>query len=180
MNDIASVTSRHGTLVLGDPLVLRPRRLGDGLLARAFGASLDRQLAAGCPPESAPLLAARAQDIVSLPSRRALAANWEHLLRVARHAPMSRTKFVLAGRIAAAEPAIRVLTHRLSTALPVAAQGVAMASVLLTDASGPVYNERSSVTLSAALEAATAQLDPALPLMPATSPPPSPRPHPAR
>jgi hypothetical protein len=169
MSNTASATSRRGTLVLGDPLVLRPRRLADGLLARAFGGSLDRQLAAGCSPEAAPLLAARAQDIVSLPSRRALADNWEHLLQVARRAPMSRTNFVRAGQITVAEPAIRELVRRLSTALPVAAQGVAMASVLLTDADGPVYNRHSSVTLSAALEAATAQLDPALPLMPAAS-----------
>jgi hypothetical protein len=171
MSDTASATSRHGTLVLGDPLVLRPRRLADGLLARAFGASLDHQLAAGCQPEAAPLLAARAQDMVSLPSRRALAANWDHLLQAARSGPASRTNFVRAGRIVAVEPAIRELVRRLSTALPVAAQGVAMASVLLTDASGPVYNGHSPVTLSAALEAAAAQLDPALPLMPATSAP---------
>ncbi len=49
--------------------------------------------------------------------------------------------------------------------LPVAARGVAMATALLTDALGPVYNRRSRVTLAAALEAAIAQLDPALPLM---------------
>jgi hypothetical protein len=164
MNDTAS---RRGALVLGDPLVLRPRRLSDGLLARAFGASLDRQLAAGRQPEAAPLLAARAQDIVSLPSRRALAANWDHLLGAARRRPATRTSFVRAGRIAAAEPAIRELVQRLSAALPVAAQGVAMASLLLTDASGPVYNGHSPVPLRAALETATAQLDPALPLMPA-------------
>jgi hypothetical protein len=165
MSDTASATSRRGALVLGDPLVLRPRRLADGLLARAFGPSLDRQLAAGRRPEAAPLLAARAQDIVSLPSRQALAANWDHLLRVASGARMSRANFARAGVIAAAEPAIRELTRRLSLALPVAAQGVAMASVLLTDATGPVYNPHSPVTLPAALEAAIAQLDPALPLM---------------
>ena len=39
-----------------------------------------------------------------------------------------------------------------------------MASVLLTDATGPVYNRRSPVTLTAALAAAITQLDPALPL----------------
>lgn len=164
MRHTAFDTERRGALVLGDPLVLRPRRVADGLLARAVGASLDRQLAAGCAPEATPLLAARAQDIVSLPSRQALAANWDHLLRAARR-PMTRTNFVRAGQIAAAEPAIRELVRRLTTALPVAAQGVAMASVLLTDASGPVYNPHGSVTLPAALEAAITQLDPALPLM---------------
>jgi hypothetical protein len=166
MRYTAFATERRGALVLGDPLVLRPRRLADGLLARAVGASLDRQLAAGCAPEATPLLAARAQDIVSLPSRQALAANWVHLLQVASGGPMSRTNFMRPIAIAAAEPAIRELVRRLSTALPVAAQGVAMASVLLTDASGPVYNPRSSVALPAALEAAITQLDPALPLMP--------------
>ena len=40
-----------------------------------------------------------------------------------------------------------------------------MASVLLTDAAGPVYRRRSPVTLDAAIAAAIAQLDPALPLM---------------
>jgi hypothetical protein len=165
MSDTA--ISGHGTLVLGDPFIVRPRRLADGLLARAFGGSLDRQLAAGCPPETALLLAARAQDIVSLRSRRALAGNWEHLLRVARRAPRSRVVSVRADRIAAAEPAIRELVRLLSAPLPVAARGVAMASVLLTDATGPVYNGHSAITLSQALEAAIAQLDPALPLMPA-------------
>jgi hypothetical protein len=41
-----------------------------------------------------------------------------------------------------------------------------MASVLLTDATGPVYRGNSPVTLAAALEAAIAELDPALPLQP--------------
>jgi hypothetical protein len=45
-----------------------------------------------------------------------------------------------------------------------------MASVLLTDATGPVYNRRSPVTLAAAVAAAATQLDPALPLMPAAPP----------
>ncbi|HEY1821038.1 MAG TPA: hypothetical protein VGG83_14020 [Trebonia sp.] len=45
-----------------------------------------------------------------------------------------------------------------------------MATVLLTDATGPVYRRRSPVTLADALDAAIGQLDPALPLMP-TAPP---------
>ena len=75
---------RQSTLVLGDPLVLRPYRVTDRVLARAFGASLDRQLAAGAAPETTALLAARAQDIVSLRSRRAIAGDWEHLIKTAR------------------------------------------------------------------------------------------------
>ena len=57
-------------LALGDPFALPSRRPGDGVLARVFGASLDASLAAGHPPESSRLLAARARDIVSLRRRR--------------------------------------------------------------------------------------------------------------
>jgi hypothetical protein len=154
-------------LVLGDPLVLRPRRFADRLLARVYAGSLDRQLAAGCPPETALLLAARADDIVSMRARRAVAANWHHLLRVARRPQGRRWPAipVRGARILAAEPAIRELMGALTTPLPVSARGVAMASILLTDATGPVYSRRGSVTLAAALADAITQLDPALPLM---------------
>jgi hypothetical protein len=154
-------------LVLGDPLVLRPRRLADRLLSRAFGASLDHRLAAGSTPESALLLAVRAEDIVSMRARRAVADDWDHLLRVARRPQPPRVPAIpiRRGPVAAAEPAIRELIRSLRNPLPVSARGVAMASTLLTDATGPVYNRHSPVTLDAALEAAITQLDPALPLM---------------
>jgi hypothetical protein len=158
---------RQTTLSPKDLLVPRPCRFTDRVLARAFGASLDRQLAAGTEPETTPLLAARAQDIVSLPRRRALAGAWQHLLQAARDGRRQRTPAVpiQAAQIAAAEPAIRDLIARLTAPLPVTAQGVAMASVLLTDATGPVYRRRGPVSLDNAIAAVTAQLDPALPLM---------------
>jgi hypothetical protein len=166
-----STDSTDSLLVHGDPLVLRRCRLTDRIRARALGASLDRQLAAGRSAESAPLLAARAQDIVALRRRRALARDWEHLLTVARRAPRRHPPAapIQSDRIAAAEPAVRELVQRLIVPLPVTAQGVATASVLLTDAGGPVYHRYSPITLSAALEAAIAQLDPALPLMGTTT-----------
>lgn len=157
------------------PVIVAARPLVDLLLARALGASLDESLASGSDPDSASLLAARAQDIVSLDRRTATAAHWERLLRVARQSasappvprPAARTAAmpVCAGQITAAEPAIRDLVSCLSVPLPVPAQGVAMARVLLADATGPVYNYRSRVSLAAALDAAIAHLDPALPLM---------------
>ena len=156
-------------LVLGDSLVIRPRRLTDRVLARAFGASLDSDLAAGRAPESSVLRAARSQDIVSLRSRQAMASNWDHVLRAARRAQASqapaRALPVCADRITAAEPAIRELMTRLVAPLPVKSQGVAMASVLLTDATSPVYHRDSRVTLAAALAAAISALDPAQPLI---------------
>jgi hypothetical protein len=165
MNNADFSTAR--TLALGDPLVIEPCRLTDRLLARALGASLDQRLAAGCLPESTRLLAARAQHIVSLPRRTSLAGHWDHLLRVAQRAPSRRTRAVplRATAILAARPAIEELTERLTTPLPVGARGVAMASVLLTDPTSPVYGRRGPRSLADLLQAAIIQLDPAQPLM---------------
>ena len=139
----------------------------DRLLARMLGASLDRQLAAGRMPESSPLLTARAQSVVAMRSRQRMARNWENLLRAARraHETYHPARLINSDRIIAAEPAVRELVRCMTAPLPVAARGVAMATVLLTDALGPVYNRRSQATLAGALEAAIAQLDPAVPLM---------------
>ncbi len=124
------------------------------MLARALGASLDHRLAAGRSPESTRLLAARARDIVALHRRAALAESWDHLLRVARRAPTRRTPAVplRATAILAAEHAIRELTARLTAPLPVGAQGVASASVLLTDPTSPVYSRRGPRSLTDLLQ----------------------------
>ena len=50
---------------------------------------------------------------------------------------------------------------------------MAMASLLLTDATGPVYSRRAPVTLDAALTAAIDQLDPAIPLAEGDARPPA-------
>jgi hypothetical protein len=100
-------------------------------------------LAAGSPPESSRLLAARARDIVAPNRRRAVAGCWERLLRVAHGAQRVRRSPavpVCADRVAEAEPAIRRLVNQLQAPLPVPARGVAMARVLLTDATSPVYH----------------------------------------
>jgi hypothetical protein len=160
----SSATPGPDDLLLGDPLGLRPSGPADRMRARVFGASLDSQLAAGVPPESSRLLAARAREIVTLPRRQALARDWEHLLRVARGAAPGQARRVRAAPIVKEGPAIRELAERLGTPLPVGARGVAMATVLLTDATGPVYNRHSRETLTTALEAAIAQLDPGQPV----------------
>ncbi|MGH3165705.1 MAG: hypothetical protein ACRDN0_07400 [Trebonia sp.] len=140
------------------------------VLAHVFGGALDESLAAGGAPESSPLLAARARAIVALPHRTALADSWERMLLAARGLPALRVKVsaavpVPADRIVASSPAIRELVRCLAAPLPVPVRGVAMATVLLTDASGPVFNGRSDVSLADALDAAITQLDPSLPLM---------------
>lgn len=144
---LAAGAAMHRTIVFGDPLVLRPQRLTHRLLARAFRASLDLRLAAGCLPEASPLLATRAQEIVSMRRRRALAANWDHLLRVARRARWNRPIPLCTAHIVAAESGIREVMRRLCIPLPITAQGGALASVLLSDPTGPVYSRHCPVTL---------------------------------
>jgi hypothetical protein len=165
MNSPRSLAQR--TIVTGGPLAMRPSRLADRLGAWLLGASLDRQLAAGRAPESSPLLAARAQRIVALRHRQELARYWEERLRIARRRPETYHPAlpIRTDRLVAAEPAVRELVRCLTTPLPVAARGVALAATLLTDALSPVYDARSRVTLDAALAAAIAELDPARPLM---------------
>jgi len=168
MNSPTQRTIITAGITTGDLLAMRPSRVADRLRARLLGASLDRRLAAGCPPESSPLLAARAQHIVALRSRRRLARNWENLLRTARGeqgAAHHMAVSVCGKHIIAAEPRVRELVRLVTAPLPVAARGVAMATAPLTDATGPVYNPRSPVSLADVLDAAIAELDPALPLM---------------
>jgi hypothetical protein len=140
-------------------------RATDRLLARLFGASLDRRLAAGQAPETGRLLAVRAQQIVTLRHRRELAGNWERLLAVAAGGPSSRPRALLCrDRIVVAAAQVRELAGHLRAPLPVAATGVAAARVLLTDATGPVYNRRDRTGLDTRLCAVSAMLDPSVPL----------------
>jgi hypothetical protein len=146
-------------------LVLRPAGITGWLLARLFGASLDRRLASGDGPESDRLLATRAQQIVALRRRRELARHWERLLEVAARQPRGGTRVPLCrDRILAAGDEVRDLAGHLRAPLPVPAAGVAAAQVLLTDATGPVYNRRNPASLAGQLRQISAQLDPALPL----------------
>ncbi|HEY2520703.1 MAG TPA: hypothetical protein VGJ19_11360 [Streptosporangiaceae bacterium] len=147
------------------PWATHRARVTDRLLARAFGASLDRGLAAGAAPESGRRLAVRAQQLVALDRRRELARNWERLLAVAAGPPAAGPRALLCrGRIAAAAAEVRDLAAHLRAPLPVAATGVAAARVLLTDAAGPLYNRRDRTELATRLREINAALDPAVPL----------------
>jgi hypothetical protein len=129
--------------------------------ARLFGASLDRQLAEGRAPESSRLLATRAQLIASPTRRRRLAENWLSLLVEAR-APyilINPRVPVVRDRIIAAQAQIHALVDALLAPLT-ASRGVAMASTLLSDGSGPVFNRECQADLASLLREVTAQLDP--------------------
>ena len=65
------------------------------------------------------------------------------------HAPLCRD------RIIDAAGDVRVMLDALSSGLGVSARGVAMAGLLLSDGTGPLYNRNSMVDLPAALREVT-------------------------
>jgi hypothetical protein len=137
-------------------------QLRERVAARALGASLDRQLAAGCPARSQPLLAARARRLVSPAARRQIIKGWNNVLLQAARPPFMPRPPLCREKVIAAEPDVRYLLARLAGPRPVAARGAAMAMVLLTDGTGPVHNHRSPLSLSAEVREAILQLDPAV------------------
>jgi hypothetical protein len=135
-------------------------QLQERVLARVLGASLDRQLAAGCPARSEPVLAARARRIVSPAARRQIIRGWNNVLRQAGRPAFMPRPPLCRDQIIAAESDVRYLLALLAGPRPVAARGAAMAMVLLTDGTGPVHNHRSPLSLTAAVREAIRQLDP--------------------
>jgi hypothetical protein len=161
--------SRPTTLLVGHPhhpgsFISRSNSPWLRLLVRVLALSLDRQLASGSLAESNRLLAARAESIASLAARRTLAQSWQLLLDQTRRAPVPRSPraSLCRSRIIAAEGDIRAMMRALSISLPIPARGVAMASRLLSDGTGPVYSLNCSTDLRTALREVTAQLDPAV------------------
>jgi hypothetical protein len=153
-------------LLIRDPgdrrLLTRPCRWWDRAVARLRAPTLDRRLASGFEPEANRLMATRAHALVTPGRRRALAANWEHLLDVARRPALRHNGRVplCRDRIAEADSEVRSMVAALVTPWPVSARGVAMASRLLSDGAGPLYNRRSPTDLVAAVRDVTAELDP--------------------
>jgi len=135
-------------------------RRWDRLLAVLRAASLDRQLASGTPPGWNRALAARAGYITGAEAGRGLAEDWEHLLVSCRQPGAARTSRtpLCRGRILAAEAAIHDMLAAISAARLESAAGVAMASLLLRDGTGPLYNRHCPTDLTAAILNATAHI----------------------
>jgi hypothetical protein len=133
------------------------------LLARVRGSSLDRQLACGTPPEAHRVLAVRSQWLVSAPIVAGLARGWESLLKRAQARPTSSISLspLCRARIIASALAVEALIAALRAPFP-PVRGLAMANLLLTDGTGPLYNSRSEIDLRSALHQTIRQLDPLL------------------
>jgi hypothetical protein len=132
------------------------------LLARGQAPSLDCQLAAGCPAGTNRVLAIRSQELTSPAGRRELARCWDHVLDQGGRPSVPRTPRapLCRDRIAAAECDVREMLTVLTGVLPITARGAAMASVLLSDGTGPLHNRHSPLDLGAEVREATRQMTP--------------------
>lgn len=138
------------------------------MLARCAAARLDRELAAGTPPETSAGLAARAMALTSAKARRDLATSVQRILAAAGQPPT-----VMLSPAAAVRPAripvnrarishsavpLAHLAECLAAPGPVPVQGVAMVSRLLADGTGPLYREASGDDLGDIIENASQAL----------------------
>lgn len=136
--------------------------VGARIAARLKAASLDAELAAGEAPEADPIRALRAEWLVRPANRARLARDWAHLLDEAAQsgpAPSFRMP-ICRNRVLSSEAEIRRMTELLRATVPVPASGVARASHLLSEASGPIFDRHSPVDLSDAVREAIRLLDP--------------------
>lgn len=131
----------------GAGLRTSPRRRLDGLRLLLRSDSLDTQLAAGTPPESDRLLAVRADVLVEPKARAELARRWDEVVERAGDpvTPRSMRVPIARERVLASAGLIDCLRERLRAVAPVAARGVAWASLLLRSGSSPVYLGRGDL-----------------------------------
>lgn len=118
---------------------------------------LDRELAAGVPPERSVLLAVHAQRIVRPRACRGLAATLRRLVAgsTAKAVPISGV------RVRLAATRLNAVAARLEADGPVAARGVAALRILLSDGSGPLYRTGDGSDLAGRLARIRTELEPA-------------------
>lgn len=142
---------KHATRLLRPSAAVRvAARLGRG--------TLDRALTYGADPAASPLIAARTAQLGSRSSRARIADGLERLAQSADN-PRGRVRIlpsrdaVLGNRSELLELAAMLRRDR-----PLYARGVAMLNVILTDATGPAYTDRSGAALTHQLQIARASL----------------------
>jgi hypothetical protein len=120
------------------PTIAGPR---DRLRARWHAGHLDHELANGASPDSTVDRSLRAQSLVRPGTRRDLARSMERVLAAATQRPTAGRLPAPVSRapVAACAAELNELISRLLAPGPVAAQGVAQARLLLTEAGGPLY-----------------------------------------
>jgi hypothetical protein len=145
----------------GCPVATRAR-VWDRLWARLAARRLDADLAAGASPDASVRLALRARTLVRTSVRRDLARSTQRVLAAAvRPSAGPRLPIpVCRDRVRDASGELAELITCLLTPGPVPARGVAKVSVLLGDASGPLYHRGSAQDLRATVRETAEALSP--------------------
>jgi hypothetical protein len=145
----------------------RRRRPWDRLIIGWQALTLDAELAAGRSADDARLRALRGDLLIAPAHRVKLAGQWEALLaRASRPRGEAYPRLPLRrAAILAAEADILALVAALRGPLPVRVRGVAIASLLMTDGTGPVYRAPRGTDLATAVQSALRHLDPATELV---------------
>ncbi len=128
-------------------------RVRDRLEARLLTWRLDGLLARGASPDSTPALSLRARRLIGRRERRVLA---ESLRRVQREARRRRHPWdvcvpICGVQVQECDELIDELSERLTEAAPVHARGVALARLIVSDGSSPLYT-RGGAGLERALQ----------------------------
>jgi hypothetical protein len=140
-------------------VVVHHVRTVDRIAARIHGLELDRRLAEGTPPEANATLTLRAERLLGRTERRRIAAGLRDLVRLAQR-PLAVPVGVPIARqeVLDAAPAIQILADRLDGSEPVGVRGVALARLLLTDGTGPLYSGGRSRAVARAIDEALAAI----------------------
>jgi len=137
-------------------------RVWDRLGARLGARRLDAQLAVGASPDASVSLALRARMLVRTSVRRDLARSTQRVLAAAARPPAGPRLPVpvCRDRVTDAAGELAELVTCLLRPGPVPARGVAKVSILLGDASGPLYHRSSVQDLRAAVRETVEALSP--------------------
>jgi len=134
----------------------------DRLIARILARSLDRELAGGVPARATSAHAARARQLTTDRTRRAVANRLDRLVEQAER-PTSRLRVTAAPcreHVRAAKDLIRRTATRLRSEGPVDALAIARLRTLLSDPAGPCYSPELAGALTTALRDISQLLDP--------------------
>ena len=133
----------------------------DRLWARLHANELDRRLCCGVAPETGVRLALRAEVLVRPQVRSDLARRLEGVLRLADQPGRMTTPFasICRERVRAAQSELRLLRARLLATGPVSPQGVALVKALLTDGTGPLYQQTCQDDLASMVREAVDAID---------------------
>jgi hypothetical protein len=120
---------------------------------------MDRRLASGRSPDSSAPLALRARELLSLRVREDIASAFERLAGPWAVQDTPRHLFVPVRSYNHASREMAALARRMRSG-PVAVSGVARASLLLTDGTGPLYQPLHEDSLEIAARELLVSLDP--------------------